>query len=567
MLLVVGGIFLPAHFAKADLAGIALDIFYPAIYAMGAAAQWIALTLLGWSGSLFDYILSPEFNQIPFTKSLFVKNGWIITRNFANSFFMLVMLAIAFSTILRIDIAGISIKKTLPRLVIAALLINFSLVIGGLIIDAGQIIMVTFTHGATSQGSLATFLQNEMRIGSLFAGPDFLEGLSGGKIENLKAISSVWFGALFIGLAAFAFFMLAIMLIVRIVILWLLLIFAPLAWLAYIIPGTEQFWKQWWDMFLKQTFFGAIIGFFMYLAAQMAANLSAIQQFSKEVGTDIETGSKFLSNTSFLLQYFTILVMLYLSIVAARRINNTGVNATFKVLGAARRVAMPAIKSGYGATGIPSALGQIGRMFTEEKKRRETRTGAFLSRPVGKLLSKIPTFKDAERVGMKELRDTLKKQWDDLSLGDLKEHAKNETGTRRQVALEMLLANRVRLTPREYIEMKTNITEQMAGAGETGKEAEITKSLLEGLKPTMKGGQYTKQEVTDVVTNKALLKEYLRNVEFFKDPAVKEILPNIITPEIMDEINENAGVRVQKEVMDALSKHKQKQPKPKIIIQ
>ena len=339
LFLAATGILLPLQFINAGSFNVMASVIFSILYVIGQAASYIAITFLGWAGGLFDRVLSPGFNTLSLTNSYFVKQGWTITRNFANMIFMLIMLVIAFSVILRVDVGGINIKRTLPKLIFVAFFINFSRVIAGVIIDAGQIVMVTFTNGVVPEGSLAMFLYNHMKAGSMFASPGYLETVSNGYTEGLTAIATMFFNAAFPFIAALAFFILAVILIIRIVVLWILVILAPLAWLAYILPNTETYWKQWWSLFLQHTFFGAAIGFFMYLSAQMAANLSAYEQFTKQVSNNINTSSGFLADTSNLLQYLAIIIMLYVSIIAAKKTNSMGVNITFKALNTAKQKA------------------------------------------------------------------------------------------------------------------------------------------------------------------------------------------------------------------------------------
>src|SRR3989344_5818175 len=53
----------------------------------------------------------------------------------------------------------------------------------------------------------------------------------------------------------------------RIVILWILMILSPLAFVAYIIPGTQAKFHEWWDTLLKQAFVAPIFLFFFFIFA------------------------------------------------------------------------------------------------------------------------------------------------------------------------------------------------------------------------------------------------------------------------------------------------------------
>src|SRR3989339_945464 len=71
-----------------------------------------------------------------------VVTGWTALRDLANMFFILILLIISFATIIRAQ--GYGYKQTLSRLIIVAILINFSRMIVGVLIDFSQVIMLTF---------------------------------------------------------------------------------------------------------------------------------------------------------------------------------------------------------------------------------------------------------------------------------------------------------------------------------------------------------------------------------------------------------------------------------------
>jgi len=87
-----------------------------------------------------------------------VVKGWAIVRDLCNMFFIVILLVIAFATILRVE--GYDIKKMVPKLIIMAILINFSKTICGLIIDAADLIMNAFVSAFTGSmsGNLTTML-------------------------------------------------------------------------------------------------------------------------------------------------------------------------------------------------------------------------------------------------------------------------------------------------------------------------------------------------------------------------------------------------------------------------
>ena len=91
------------------------------------------------------FILGPNFITVPYTTNEFVTLGWTLTRDFANIFFIIFLVIIGLATALRLG--EYQWQKTLPLLIGIALLINFTPVILGLIIDASNIVMNFFIEG------------------------------------------------------------------------------------------------------------------------------------------------------------------------------------------------------------------------------------------------------------------------------------------------------------------------------------------------------------------------------------------------------------------------------------
>ncbi|MHB8903921.1 MAG: hypothetical protein ACYC40_02375, partial [Patescibacteria group bacterium] len=131
--LVFVSVFLLANPARA---GWGVDLLAGICGAIVSALGWILIKLMG------ILVYFAQYNG--FIKSTVVTNGWVIVRDICNMFFVLILLIIAFATILRIE--EYNYKKWLPKLILMAILINFSKMICGLLIDAAQIVMLTFVN-------------------------------------------------------------------------------------------------------------------------------------------------------------------------------------------------------------------------------------------------------------------------------------------------------------------------------------------------------------------------------------------------------------------------------------
>ncbi len=205
-----------------------------------------------------------------------VGNGWVIVRDVVNMFFILVLLIMAFATILGVE--SYSIKGgNLTRLLLMAVIINFSRTLCGLMIDLGQIIMLTFVSGfkEAAGGNFVEALginemlqQNEASAG----------GLSDGQI----VVS--WLLALFMtAISLFIVVMMTVALIIRIVFLWLLVVLSPIAFFMKAVPGgsATKFYAQWWQKFTSNVVVGPMYAFFLWLS------LVSVQQGNLATSFDV----------------------------------------------------------------------------------------------------------------------------------------------------------------------------------------------------------------------------------------------------------------------------------------
>lgn len=192
--------------------------------------------------------------------------GWPLVRDVCNMFFIVVLLLIAFSTI--IGYKPFHFKDNLPRLLLYAVLINFSKTLIGLLIDFSQVITLTFVAGFKDAafGNFAKAFQvpSLMQLGG--------QATSGGAglPTTSNIIVALIFGIFIMSIAMTTLVIMLIYFIARIVGLWVLLILSPLAFFALGVPGKIQsalspvssFWKQ-LSAWLTG---GPVVAFFLWLA-------------------------------------------------------------------------------------------------------------------------------------------------------------------------------------------------------------------------------------------------------------------------------------------------------------
>ena len=290
-------------------------------------AQIVAL-----AGALVDFALGLD----AFANAEGVKIGWRILRDFSNMAFVVILLVMAFATIFGQETWGM--KKLLPKLIAAALLINFSLAIAGFIIDISQYFSAFFLKAGVSGAGVSATLAHGLSISRLVqAAPDtsWSETLNSG----LSAIiyGSVLGGAVLL-VAAFVFGVLAFMLFARMFVLWTLLIVSPVVWVLWILPVTKKYFHDWWTAFLHWTFFAPIYCFFLYIALRIIdsdiikstfqANVRQMQSSTSAM----DFASEFFYDATNIISYIIVIGLLIVGLFIAQKFSITGAKGAMRFL-------------------------------------------------------------------------------------------------------------------------------------------------------------------------------------------------------------------------------------------
>jgi hypothetical protein len=286
--------------------------------------QFFAL-LLRVAGLLLDWAFGIErFTDVPV-----VQEGWRISRGVVNLFFVLILMFIAFTTILRLDEKSYGLKALLPKLIIAALLINFSLVIAGAIIDFTQVLSHYFLKPFEGKShTVSEIVVNGLGVHNLFKNKESAEqGIKG--MDGINVLVGIIGGVAVIIVMTIVIGAAAGFLIVRVVALWILLVLAPIAWLFWILPSLNKQWSNWWSSFLKWAFFAPAYAFFFYLTlltighvnekGEVVGGFLSHMDFKVPLGQEEGWASAFFSSSQLIVQYIFLVILLIASIVVAQK--------------------------------------------------------------------------------------------------------------------------------------------------------------------------------------------------------------------------------------------------------
>ena len=393
----------PAGAATTDLQGSpwwswAAKYAVGAFGAIGVAFMQLLALFAALVGGVFDYAVDMNLNFS--TNMGVITDGWKISRDIANIFFILVLLSIAIMTILRVS--SYQAKTMFFKFVVVALLINFSLSFGLILIDftnilgkgfyeamkpGGQSISTTITSGAKLQSvwnfqSASAVSQSNFQSIVLSAAPagigtlyNVIKGLFGtatDTFEQAVAFAKIaWGNTILLAVLLFVMIVATAFLIIRIAVLAILLVVSPIAFIAMILPKAEHIWQKWWSTFFSHAFFFPAFLFLMYFSVTFISRISNATQASNFMDAN---------NPALLMAYFVAVVMMIGSLIIAKQMGAYGADAVMKTATTGRQWV-----AGYAGS---QTIGRLGARLQQSQTMQKTNIGRRFSAAVAGVGSK-----------------------------------------------------------------------------------------------------------------------------------------------------------------------------------
>ena len=177
-----------------------------------------------------------------------IYKAWSAFRNIANIGFVIMLLVVVFSQVTNIGISNYNIKKILPKLIITAILVNFSYLIMGVLIDLSQIagngigalIRSVAADGMDADASAraAATITTIAGIVTTAAGG---AGIAAAVVSGPALILPV---VMFIVTSLISVFFGFIMLTIRQAAIIMVIVLAPLMMVLYALPNTSAITKK-----------------------------------------------------------------------------------------------------------------------------------------------------------------------------------------------------------------------------------------------------------------------------------------------------------------------------------
>ncbi|EKD78382.1 MAG: hypothetical protein ACD_41C00354G0004 [uncultured bacterium] len=229
---------------------------------------YLGIVLYGWLATMATKLLVYVAQLNNFTDLPVIIEAWSVVRDLANMFFIVILLVIAFGTLFRIE--AYSWKKLLPKMVLAAILVNYSRAICGFIVDASQVVMLTFV--AAIEDAATVGMVEAFQLNKILQFESKLDPTTGTEVQGSteRFVALLAAGGMLVTMFIVQM-VYVVVLVGRLVMIWFLTVLSPLAFASSVLPQTEKFSSQWWEMFTRYVIVGPLCMFFLWLGMFIAA--------------------------------------------------------------------------------------------------------------------------------------------------------------------------------------------------------------------------------------------------------------------------------------------------------
>lgn len=269
--------------------GCGVKFWYYVIYMPATFLLWIAALFLN---AIIDLTINGSL-----LRTLFLSEAWGVVRDLSNIFFILILLYIAIKIIL--GLGASEVKKMIARVIIMALLINFSMFFTKVVIDTSNILALVFyskLQPTTKEGTAAAVnpdgksgakdisgtmygffdptkvMQEEFFTAfdtmSVPIGNSTVKVTEKGFLHAGIMIGIMIFAVIFIGFAIYCFTWAGIAFLGRIIELFILIVFSPFAFMSSTVPILAHAeyigWDAWFKRLISVSFMAPVFMFFMY---------------------------------------------------------------------------------------------------------------------------------------------------------------------------------------------------------------------------------------------------------------------------------------------------------------
>ncbi len=254
------------------------------------------------SGVLFDYSLEFSINSAEFFNKIgVVEVTWSFIRDILNMTFIFILLWTAIQILLGND-SKYNVKQILSRVIIVAILMNFSLFAAKLMVDGSNIVSLKIYESMKAtpfvekgRASVSERVMNTVGLSPLYnitklfeAGNIKADSACANNPRSLIIISVL--GSIFLLVLCLAFGLAAILFLIRLVNIIVLFVKSPLWVWGYVLPGNSSIEKhkdKWWSEMKHVLSFPIVYLFWMLVAIIVFEKLGKVKGTSSGSGNQV----------------------------------------------------------------------------------------------------------------------------------------------------------------------------------------------------------------------------------------------------------------------------------------
>jgi len=207
-----------------------------------------------------QFFVVPPVTVNDSNSSLYI--AWNMIRGIANIAFIIAFLIIIYSQLTSTGISNYGLKKLLPRLILAAILVNVSFLVCSIAVDISNVLGYSlqdifvqirkntfnitnesWSASTTTWTTLTAFVLSGGAIGYIGV------AVAGDLVGALPVLLPILLGVVLICLVVL------LILAARQAIIVILIVIAPLAFVAYLLPNTEKWFEKWRELFMTMLIF------------------------------------------------------------------------------------------------------------------------------------------------------------------------------------------------------------------------------------------------------------------------------------------------------------------------
>lgn len=265
------------------------------------------------------------------------------------------------------------------KIVLMALLVNFSFPITRFIIDASNILMYSIINSSLFTDSAATTalvkITGDSELGKMLTS------------TNFPTSATLIAATIMVLMLAISFLAIGVLLLVRVIVLAILIIFSPIAFAGSIIPGLTSHASKWWEALLKYSLFGPtiILGVAITIKFMNGVGKSLGGNALNVAANQVSQDANFVGYIAFLLLP---IVLLWTVLSVAQKMGIAGSSA---IMGAAQNAMkwsaaapLKAIKKGASTSGLTGGVKQAwNKKVTQPLDRGKQKREAYFAGKFG----------------------------------------------------------------------------------------------------------------------------------------------------------------------------------------